>query len=334
MLGRSWHGDSCTHAAHMIRNGYGCQDSFPSVPEGAEVLSTQRTDLSLYKWEKTSVTERERRVGGKGRKQQSMLVTKIARINWSHPCGLAFASDNCSWAQLQEIRSTCSTVLGERYISANIPIHDDHNASNYCMHILHFYSSVCFLAVKFPAIVRFSRKERRFHCCFADISTTVFIRMSVYRMRMKTHVEHRDVYTQKLHGTAFLLCGNVKDKDKRQLWQQKEMRKRRVFCPCFYTRKEIQSRVRVAAANQGSDTQTRTHTHIINRHCLRKASVVRQCQSQLQCVSALRLNRPLLQTHTHAGYRIFMYFSAQDFCLLHPVAIQISSKINVNYLIV
>ena len=44
------------------------------------------------------------RVGGGDRKQQSMLVTKIAKINWSHPCGLAFASTNCTWALLQGIR--------------------------------------------------------------------------------------------------------------------------------------------------------------------------------------------------------------------------------------
>ena len=52
----SWHEDSRTHTftqthSYMIRNGYACQDSLPSVPEGTEVLSAQGADLSLYKWE-------------------------------------------------------------------------------------------------------------------------------------------------------------------------------------------------------------------------------------------------------------------------------------------
>lgn len=35
-------------------------------------------------------------VGGGDKKQQSMLVIKIAKINWSHLCGFSFASSNCS----------------------------------------------------------------------------------------------------------------------------------------------------------------------------------------------------------------------------------------------
>lgn len=43
---------------YMIRNGYACQDSFPSVPEGTKVLKH-----SAY-MERQSVTERRGRVGG------------------------------------------------------------------------------------------------------------------------------------------------------------------------------------------------------------------------------------------------------------------------------
>lgn len=43
---------------YMIRNGYACQDSFLSVPEGTKVLKH-----SAY-MERQSVTERRGRVGG------------------------------------------------------------------------------------------------------------------------------------------------------------------------------------------------------------------------------------------------------------------------------
>lgn len=107
MLGRGWHEDSCAHwhiQTHTDTLTYiwlemdTLAKSF-CLSAHREQTSACRGDEAEWDW------RGEGRVGGWDRKQQSMLVTKIAKINWSRPCGFAFASTNCT--RRKGIRSLC-----------------------------------------------------------------------------------------------------------------------------------------------------------------------------------------------------------------------------------
>lgn len=62
---------------YMIRIGYACQDSFPSVPESTEVQSTQPTELSLCN--EKAVCNRERGEAG-GTKTQSNKARRSPKL--------------------------------------------------------------------------------------------------------------------------------------------------------------------------------------------------------------------------------------------------------------